>query len=165
MRKEIEIKVPYFEKGKDLEKKVKVSFISSRVLRDYTTIMQRLNISMTYYKQLDDLNKKVADIIADKRIKLLNKRAKVKPFLDEMDEVKKKIKESNEQELLEENFMLIKRVLDDNECKDQDLLTYEFWDNKTEPATSWGFITQAAMKDTPVDDGSKKKSMILTNSF
>lgn len=165
MRKEIEIKVPYFQKGKDLEKKVKVSFISNRVLRDYNSIMTRLNVSMSYYKQLDDLNKKIADIIADKRIKLLNKRSKAKPFVDEITTVKEKIKESNENQLLEDRFMLIKRILEDNECMDDDLLSYDFWDNQTEAITSWGFLTQACMKDTPTDANGKKKSMNLTNLF
>ena len=164
MKKEVSIKIPYFEKGKELEKNVLVGFISNRVVRDYNRVMQRLNISIGYYSELDEANKAIADIIADPKIKLFEKRNLSRPYGEEIKALKQKIKEADEASILSDRFEIIKRILEDNDCKDQGLLTMKFWDEKTEAATSWSFLTQAVMKDTPAADG-KKKSMNLTKIY
>lgn len=163
MRKEIIVKIPYYEKGQELEKEVKIFFVSNRVLRDYNVIMKRLNESLGYYGELKKLDEEIGYIVASRDIKLLEKRAAAKPFVEEIKAVKKKIKADNEEELLKDRFDIIKRILTDNECKDKSLFDISFWDNKTEVSTSWGFLTQAAMKDTPEETEGKKKAMNLTN--
>lgn len=165
MRKEITVKIPYFEKGKELEKDVKISFISNRVVRDYNQVMKRLNESLSYYGQINEANKAVADIIASKDIKLMDKRNLAKPYGEEIKELKRKIKEADEDSILSDRFEIIKRILEDNDIKDPDLLLMKFWDDKTEASTSWSFLTQAVMKDTPTDSKGKKKSMNLTSLF
>ena len=159
MRKEVEIKIPYVEKGKELEKTVKVKFVSNKVTRDFNEIMTRLNKSFGYYAEIKKLNQKIADIVADKKIHILRKRAEAKPYVSQIAEIKKQIKNSDEQLLLDDRIKLIKIILEDNECQDPELMTVKFWDEKTEPTQSWDFLTKAVMKDQKKEDSKKKKNM------
>jgi len=155
MRKEIEITIPYVKRGEELEKAVKISFISNRVLSDYNKIVEQFNGILNLHVEKKEKVEEMAWILTDKEVPIKDKRAKIAPLKERVVNIKKEIKAKDDKALFSDRFNIIKRILDDNGITDSDLLSYKFWNEKVEPSLVWTFLSQAAMKDISWD-GKKK---------
>ena len=164
MRSVLNLDVPYYHKGEKVKKTVRIEFISNRVVRDYNVLSEKLNNALTLHGEKAKKLQEIAAIVADKSIKFFDKRKASKELTEELKDIERRIKQADEESILKERFDIITRILDDNGCKDSDLFTLDFWDEKTEVSTSWGFLAKAVMKD--VDINSKKKDLLsLTNLY
>lgn len=161
MRKEIEIKVPYWD-GEEKEKAVKISFISNSVNHDYNRLMDQVSSVQELQQELkrlqEDIGYKAVKAMEKLSIKgLKDARAEVRPLKEQLKKIAKQIKESDGKILLADRFALIKKILEQNKCTDPELLSLDFWNEKTEVETPWSFLHQAIMKDISSGGVKKKK--------
>lgn len=157
MRTTIEIKIPYWD-TEEKEKTVKISFISNRCNSEYNRLMDQVSTVQALQEEQKKIQENMGSIIAETTIKnLRQQRDKIKPLKAQLKSIITKIKEDDGKVMLADRFALIKKILEQNGCTDHELLSMDFWDEKTEVKTPWTFLHQAIMKDLQSGGVKKKK--------
>lgn len=154
MRQKIIIGVPYNENGEELQKKVRVDFISNDVLRRYTRIAEDLSDAVDLQAEFNLKEELMGELITDPDKTLKEKRTEARILKIQQTEIKKKIKAGNHGQIMKDRFSVIETILKDNGNTDPELLNIDFWDKKTDPATVWKFLGMAVTKD--MSQGKKK---------
>jgi hypothetical protein len=153
MKKEIDYKLEYYDNGELKEKDIKIFFTSQKVTRDYGNLLEKIE-SIT---KLEAARKNIVDDIGyamvDDKLNHKEKREKIKALNDDL-----KIKTDNvvnfgegikveAEKINDERFDILTRLLRDNKIEDEDLLSFEFWDEKVDPASANAFLRSAVNKD------------------
>lgn len=164
-KKDLDYKLPYYDRGVPYLKSIKISFVSNKVLRMYNELSQTL-------VKLDDINKKkqlinqeLAEIIVDSKTPIKERMMQAKEKKAEEKDLLMELKDLNDAYVFDERWKIIKRVLDDNGIDDEQLNDKDFWDEKTEAETPWSFLTKCIMKDIPEEflNNTKKKNAMKIN--
>lgn len=160
-RQEITIGIPYIKAGKEQVKKAEVSFISNGVISRYNRIALKLSHAVEDQEELQKMIDVLAGVIVSERMSFREKRAAAKPLKVQINSLKKKIKESDHKQIMKDRFDLIQTILEQNGNTDEELKAWSFWNDMTEPATVWKFLTMAVTKDAGA--GKKKVNTVLMN--
>ena len=146
MRKEIIHTLPYREDGERKEKRIKISFISYRMLREYSEnqlIALRANAAHNRMVLIEE------EMAIASREKLDGYKDVIKKFNIEHKECLDVILEFNDNNFFSDRFELIKRILTDNGYKnDLILMDDDFWDSKVDPYDFADFLDKAINKDS-----------------
>ncbi len=170
----VKVIIPYFENGVDKEKKFTVSRISRKVIKEYTEIILHLtemrdqavklaNKARDRKRQIDNIVSNASDLIG-KKITVKESReagSKAKEKIVVLDKeikvIEAEIKELEERDIAAECMTVVSRILKDNGIEDPQMIDVDFWEECTEEADLWQFLSSVVYKD--VQEQSKKKVM------
>jgi len=143
-RREIEYNLDYFENGEIKTEILKINFVSNRCRREYNEI---LNGAYDVQRKFDDINYKTANIAALKK-------EKPKDFKKQIAELEKEItlliigiQEYGDTQLLEKRFEIVKKILEQNNIKDEKFHSFKFWDENVDPSDLIDFLDLCVFKD------------------
>ena len=153
MRKEINYKLAYYKKGELLHKIIPIKWVSNRVYDWYGDIQDRSNkiIELTEAQKIATEN--VAYQILNRKKGIFDRRKDAKPFVEELKQIKKDLKETDSKDYVQARFKLIERIIEDQGVDDTELLDIDFWQDHVEPSELWAFLIAVITKDS---NGKKK---------
>lgn len=172
MRNELEYTIDYFEKGKDLKKKVSIKRINNEIAHAYSDLAKKNNnlhimeeeaarmiseIGWIATSKEKDVIDEETGILVVQKIGMLERIALSKPVYAKLKEIKKEIDEISGEELLRARVKVINMIFDVNGIEDTELNSFAFWNKKTEPAAAWEFIIACIEKDNDPNETKKKE--------
>lgn len=144
------VELRYFENGEEKTDKLKISFISNRVIREYNEIMKDVSFVSETWGKLQDLNNDVAKLRIDKpenyKLQIAEKKTKA-------DDLVKEISKYTESDFFDRRMALIQRILSDNKYSGK--YSNRFFDEQVNPGEFTRFLSDCVFKDFDVLD--KKK--------
>lgn len=146
-RKQIELYVPYNDRGAVKEKYYKISFISNRMDREYRSVLTRQQEGLALIKQYETNIQNQGSAIIDKTLKFKERRERVKTLREEAKKIEAKIASFGDSDFFKERVSLIHKILDANGIIDSESMTFEFWDEQVSPGDVVKFLEDAITKD------------------
>lgn len=145
MRKEISFKLDYRKSGVDGSIDIKVDFISNRVVKEYTEVMQLAT-------EAERANNKMSDLYSLMSACKVNKEDgwedKIIEFEVEFKVCTDIILSFNDNNYFEKRHAVLQRVLVDNGYGDNEMLMSSiFWDESVDPSYLIGFLEKVVFKD------------------
>jgi hypothetical protein len=152
--KEIEFKIAYREEGEQKEVKIKIDFISNKIIKDYGVLLNLAEKAQNAYDRISDIGSLIAELEIEKPE---GYKEKIKEFEDERVECFNNILDFNDNGYFGQRFDILKRILIDNGYKDNEMLMdLDFWESQVDPQDLIGLMQDSVFKD--VDH--KKKAVI-----
>lgn len=151
--------IKYFEAGEERIFPVKISFISRRVIKDYTDIINEGRRVQDLAAEKALLEKEIAWVATDSKKSIKERRATVKAPGEQLMKVSAELQRIDPEAIAIDIMALLRRIAEDNGIKDERFVTAEWWENHTEESVMWDFFNAAIFKDVPKDAGKKKVLM------
>ncbi len=159
-RKEIEVSIPYFEKGEEKTKDFKIKFISRRSIKDYSDVMQHLMTLRNLSAERQRLTQEMGYVITEK--KPIKERSEAfKEIKAKQVVIDDKIEQLSARDIGADTIAIVGRILSDNGIDEPDLLSTDFWEEHTEESDLWDFLNSVVYKDVKRQDSKKKESDMM----
>ncbi len=156
-RKEIPVSIPYFEKGEEKSKNFIIKFISRRVIKDYSDVMQHLMTLRDLSAKRQRLTQDMGYVITEK--KPIKERSEAfKEIKAKQTIVDDKIEQLSARDIGADTVAIVGRILGDNGIDEPELLSADFWEDHTEESDLWDFLNSVVYKDVKKQDSKKKES-------
>ena len=153
-RVELTYILPYREKGKELKKEIRISFVSNGARRDYFTLDAEISRVGILWR---DYQSKVAEHAAAKSLNEPTDTIDV-----ELNQIVEQIQSVGTPDFFGRRYELIKRMLIDNGVKESDkIVSREFWEDCVDVEELLEFLRTAINKD--IEGVNVKKNQEMTN--
>ena len=149
MRKVLKDKIQYFDDGEPKYIDYSIVFVSNRVNREFTELLDRINKLRQVKKEYDDCLAEFGAVINERKE---GYKDELKSIIEKKEKLEADMNDKCDKAILSERFEVVKRLLKDNGNKDDRLYDYSFWDEKVEPSEIMSLLYKAVYKDI---DGSK----------
>ena len=153
MQKSIDYTIPYREAGEAKLFRVKISFVSNWVIKQYDEMQRRIIDVDQNYKEIQRLGERIVDL---KKQKSEGYKAEVEEMKERIDDLVEQIKAFSNGDFFQKRFELVKQILEDNGVRDQKYLSFDFWDRQVDASILMDMLMAVVYKD--VAQGGKKKS-------
>lgn len=157
-RKEITLEVPYFEKGEEKTKLVKIKYVSYSIQNRYSDILNTINSATKLAEQERSILREIGALISVKKLPLRETRAKIKDLNEQKEKVHTQLLalEPKTGDTYNKLIQITKDLLEMNGNEDEELSSTIFWEDKVEAEEIWSFLLKAVSKDATKDIKAKK---------
>jgi hypothetical protein len=155
----LDYELKYFESGEEKILPVKISFISRRVIKDYTDIINEGRRVQALASEKARLEKEIAWIATDHKKSIKDRRLAVKAPGEELIKVSAELQKIDPDAMAVNIIAILERIAEDNGINDERFTSDEWWEEHTEESVMWDFFNEAIFKDVPKDAGKKKVLM------
>ena len=155
MSKELTYNLKYREKGEEKKKHIVIKWVSNYCTREFREMLQSIDEVRKAKDNLEILMSERGTCLNDGKNGAADWKDRMKKLDAEVEENTQKILSYNDNDFFERRFNLLKQIVEDNGIKDDDLLSFEFWDRNVEPSDMMEFLAAAVYKDI---SGDKKKA-------
>lgn len=153
MRKSVDLSIQFRENGQDGCVSVTIDFISNHVIKTHAELNRELLDFLALWKEISDKRSQLAAMTAE-GANLSG--PEVASLSQDILSATEKMTMTRYQTFPERRIDLIRKILQDNKCIDERLLSPEFWDTCVDPGDISEFLDQAVSKDV----GKKKPNMM-----
>jgi len=145
MSKEITFNLPYREEGEKKSIDIKIDFVSNYCIKQFNMIVQSAMDVKNKWDNIVILSESIAEL---QILKPNNSKDQIILKLKEIDKINSEIMAYETNDYLKNRYELVKQILKDNGCKNEMLMSYDFWDRQVDPEDLIKFIKDVVNKDT-----------------
>lgn len=154
MRSELSYTIDYFEKGKDLQKTIKINRINGEITHEYGRIARQYNEIAIIQAEINEQIQELGWIATEKKSTFMERIQLAKPVKEQLNVLKKKAKAIDQEDTLDRIFKVLHMILEVNGYENDMIDDKAFWDKKTDPSAALDFVMACIRKD---DSPGKKK--------
>ena len=140
--KVLEYELEYRDNGESKVDRIKISFISNYVIREYNSILSSTLEVKHLWDRLSDVMTEISAAMAREEPEKT-----IDDLMVEQDALTDELSKYSEDNIVERRVALLSYILKDNGVTDEKFSLFDFWDRSVEPAVQLDFLEQCAYKD------------------